>query len=568
VSKTDFRDALRTALYLRVSTQEQADHGWNLGADQERGIAMCAEQGWQTPVIFNDAALQGDDPSRPGLLKLLAELHRYDVLIMRQQDRISRDPVIWGTVAAACQKAGVRVHTFTGPIDLDTPQGRFFADMMAAVAKLEKGQIAQRVAQMKVARAEAGGRPGGNRPFGYLLADTGRRGKRDKEIHELRPDPVERLVVERMFKMARAVSQRRIAAILNAEGLRSANGALWTQATVQIVLGNQLYIGKVRRGVYAVKTVKGKPKRVRVGWELYDGQHDPIVDEDLWLDVNRKRADPVRRAGGRPTNTRHLLTRGLLRCGSCGSAMHPVVKPGRPDVYECLGRRNHCPAHCQQPQIHRELIDRAIVTEVSRRYLDLDGARDRLRAAQEFELPLAETAVADAEQELAAAEARIAKVTRGWQNDVIDDAEYARQRSALEEELAAGRAQVEQARARVEQIRARTVISDAEEELLRHLADLRALVSDTVEEARDPESMRAVLRELFESVRLVKCPAPIVFIPEGAAQDAAMIEDGETAYALLPVSRWQMVGPEDLEPIKAAVPGLDEKPNAPTCRGG
>jgi site-specific DNA recombinase len=446
----------------------------------------------------------------------------------------------------------------------DSPQGRFFADMMAAVAKLEKGQIAQRVAQMKVARAEAGGWPGGSRPFGYAIADTGRRGKRDKKILELSPHPVERKIVVRMFKMARATSQRKIAAILNAEGIRSANGALWTQATVAIVLRNPLYIGKIRRGVYAVKTVKGQPNRVRVDWKTYKGQHDAIVDETLWDEVQKKLGDPVRRAGGRPTKVRHLLTRGLLRCENCRSAMHPVTKLGRPDVYECLGRQNHGPGFCRQPQMRRELVDRAIVAEVSRRYLDLDGARDRLRAAQEFEQPLAEAAVADADREVAAAEARIAKVVRGWQDEVIDDAEYARQRSDLDGKLAGAREQLEQARAHVEQIRTTTVTTDAEEELLRHLADLRALVSDTVEEARDPESMRAVLRQLFASVRLVKYPAPIAFIPEGAAQDGAMIGDG--AYALLPVSRWQMVGP-DLEPIKAAVPGLDEKPNAATCRG-
>ena len=121
-------------------------------------------------MIYDDAALQGDDPERPKLLALLAELDSYDVVIMRQQDRISRDPVIWGTCAAAFQKARVRVETFTGTIDLDTPQGRFVADMMAAVGKLEKGQTAQRVRQAVQARARAGQHLG-VAPYGYRFED-------------------------------------------------------------------------------------------------------------------------------------------------------------------------------------------------------------------------------------------------------------------------------------------------------------------------------------------------------------------------------------------------------------
>lgn len=95
-----------------------------------------------------------------------------------------------------------------------------------------------------------------------------------------------------------------------------------------------------------------------------------------------------------------LPTRGTLRC-SCGSWMTPVTKPGRPDVYLCIGRRDHGPEFCSQSRMRRDLVDRAALAEIASTYLDLDDARDRLRARQAWELPLAEAAVADAEREVA-----------------------------------------------------------------------------------------------------------------------------------------------------------------------
>lgn len=409
-----------------------------------------------------------------------------------------------------------------------------------------------------------------------MLADSGRRGKNDKVIYELRPHPVERKVVVRMFEMAEATSQRQIARILNEEGIPSSLGARWAQSTVARVLGSPLYIGKIRR-------------KVAGRWEIYDGQHEPIIDTDLFGRVNKLRADPERRVGGRPMHSQHLLTRGTLRCGSCGSAMFPVFKPGRPDVYACLGRRNHGPGLCAQPQLRRELIDEALLAELTSRYLDLDGARERLRDRQASELPLARAAVQDAEREVAQAEARIAKVIRGWQDEIIGDDEYARQRAQLEEELAGAHEAAVQSRHRVEQIEAAGATTDAEETLLQYLADLKVLVCGTVDRARDVEGLRTVIRQLFASIELIEwpgfgatrqaCQTPAIAasIPSDltpgsgttsdgwvAPSENVVVEDRGREFGLVLHLRWQMLD-GNFEPIRAAVPGL-EKVTAPTCR--
>jgi hypothetical protein len=135
---------------------------------------------------------------------------------------------------------------------------------------------------------------------------------------------------------------------------------------------------------------------------------------------------------------------------------------GRAETYICIGRRDHGPEFCDQPSVRRTLIDEALLGQLTSRYLDLDGARERLGEHQANALPTAQAALMEAERELAAAEARITRVDRGWQDGVLSDAKYKRQSAALEEELAAAVQAVEQARSRVDQINETGTATEAE----------------------------------------------------------------------------------------------------------
>src|SRR4051794_26534025 len=67
---------IRPAIYLRVSTAEQADSGLGLAAQETRCTAMCAAKGWPSPVIYKDEGISGTlgRENRPGLDMLLMAL--------------------------------------------------------------------------------------------------------------------------------------------------------------------------------------------------------------------------------------------------------------------------------------------------------------------------------------------------------------------------------------------------------------------------------------------------------------------------------------------------------------
>ncbi|HEY4897086.1 MAG TPA: recombinase family protein, partial [Solirubrobacteraceae bacterium] len=342
---------MRAVGYVRVSTDEQVKHGWNLDEDRERIRERAEAEGWDLIGVYDDGGLQGDDPNRPGLQRLLGSLGEFDVVIMRSLDRLSRDLLIYATVRNALRDAGVQVWSFEGPMAFDLT-----TNIRAVIAEEEKAQIGRRVKQSMQARARAGLLPGGTPAFGYAW--------QDKALVKV---PAEAGVVERVFTdYASGMGMRGVARALNDDGLRTANGARWMQGAISRMLSNVLYAGRL-----SVKGTDGE----RV---VLPGAHEAIVDDELWDRVQAIRTGALRRKGGRHADGAHLLVRGTLRC-SCGAAMLP--RKARPGVererYTCAGRIADRTA-CSQPSIRREKIDEPLLAAILDGYIDFAATKRRI----------------------------------------------------------------------------------------------------------------------------------------------------------------------------------------------
>jgi hypothetical protein len=111
---------------------------------------------------------------------------------------------------------------------------------------------------------------------------------------------------------------------LNDLGFKPKNGGLWQQDTIKTMLGNEHYIGKVRwnwkKTMYIVE--EGEIKKVRprskVGeYLVYDGKHEAIISEELFLAAREKQG---RNHRAKPTTKVRNPLAGLLFC-QCGRAM-------------------------------------------------------------------------------------------------------------------------------------------------------------------------------------------------------------------------------------------------------
>jgi site-specific DNA recombinase len=70
--------------YVRISTEEQTQHGYSLEAQTEAIKKYCEIQGWELLRIYRDDGYSGASMERPALEQLLAGLHlrHFDTVVV------------------------------------------------------------------------------------------------------------------------------------------------------------------------------------------------------------------------------------------------------------------------------------------------------------------------------------------------------------------------------------------------------------------------------------------------------------------------------------------------------
>lgn len=232
--------ASRAAGYIRVSTEEQAEKGHGLEA-QERAIRAFAEsQGYELVRMVADPAVSGATPpaERPGFGQLLdlAGAGEISILLVWKFDRLARQIVYSVVTANALAERGVAVRSVTEPIDTATPMGRTIFAVLAGMAEQERQAITERTWHGRREKASLGGFAGGPAPYGYRKNLQG----------GLAVDPGEALVVLWIFGLAaERVALAEIARRLNAAGYTTRRGRPWRHGMIAYMLDNPKYRGDV-----------------------------------------------------------------------------------------------------------------------------------------------------------------------------------------------------------------------------------------------------------------------------------------------------------------------------------
>lgn len=220
----------RVVLYLRVSTDRQADEGHGLDA-QRKQLADCAVQNdFHIIASVADEGESGSTLDRPGFQKVLALARsgEVDAVVTAKSDRVARNLRELLNLDYELQGLGVGLVVADSPVDTSTPQGRAMFQMQGAFAELERALIRQRTKE-GIAAARAKGVRVGRPPVGF----TSRNG-------QLVPKPGERFeLVKRTAEIrASGMTLQQISDKLNAEGVPTGSGKVgaWHRASVARLL--------------------------------------------------------------------------------------------------------------------------------------------------------------------------------------------------------------------------------------------------------------------------------------------------------------------------------------------
>jgi site-specific DNA recombinase len=265
LASSEARAAIATAAagYIRVSTEEQAAHGYGLEA-QERAIRSFAEsQGYDLLRVVSDPGISGATlPSERGGFGQLLDLAgsgAISILLVWKFDRLARQIVYSVLTANELAERGVAVRSVTEPIDTATPMGRTIFAVLAGMAEQERQAITERTWSGRRTKADKGGFAGGAAPYGY---------RKDKD-GGLIVDEAEAAIVRRIYTMCESgMSASAVARALNSEGLRPRRAKGWSRQAITYMLDNPKYRGAVE---YLFRW-SGAEQHV-----LREGAHEAIV---------------------------------------------------------------------------------------------------------------------------------------------------------------------------------------------------------------------------------------------------------------------------------------------------
>ena len=220
--------ARRAVVYLRVSTDEQAESGLGLEAQLAACNAWCAARGYEVAAVHRDEGVSGSTPvdKRAGLTAALAGLVRGSVLVAAKRDRLARSVGVAAVLEETARRMGAGVETPDAP-DTDDPFAQAMRGMLDVFAQLERAQIAARTKAALAAKKARGEKTGGALPLGHALAEDGR-------TLVLDASEAEALELVRGLR-ADGLSMREIVARLNAEGV-PCRGSRWHLTTVARLL--------------------------------------------------------------------------------------------------------------------------------------------------------------------------------------------------------------------------------------------------------------------------------------------------------------------------------------------
>jgi len=272
------------AIYVRVSTEDQAKEGFSLSAQLERLRSYCSARGWEVYREYVDDGYSGKTTARPAYRRMMEEIDSWDVLLVMKMDRIHRNMKNFMEMMELLRRKGKEFVSMTESLDTSTAMGRFVVDIIQRIAQLESEQIGERVFAGMEQKARTELEKLGDRhpylgfahPYGYDYSG-GKLKVNEREAEYVR-------LIFREYLKGRTMEE--ICRMLNRMSVPTKKGGKWAKYTISRILKNPVYAGYIEwNGI------------------IKKGLHEPIIDEETFTSVQKlleaRGGTPVRLSPGK-----------------------------------------------------------------------------------------------------------------------------------------------------------------------------------------------------------------------------------------------------------------------------
>ena len=274
----------RCAIYTRKSSEEGLEQDFNsLHAQREACEAFIksqATEGWRlVKTAYDDGGFSGGTMERPALQRLLADICErvIDVVVVYKVDRLTRSLADFAKMVELFDAHAVSFVAVTQQFNTTSSMGRLTLNVLLSFAQFEREVTGERIRDKIAASKRRGMWMGGTVALGY-----------DVSGHRLVINPAEAETVKGIFQ--RYLELRSVRLLkddldrrgiiskirLSSNGNRS-GGKAFSRGALYELLSNPVYIGEIRHRK-----------------ERHPGQHEPIMDRELWERAQRQRDQAAR----------------------------------------------------------------------------------------------------------------------------------------------------------------------------------------------------------------------------------------------------------------------------------
>jgi site-specific recombinase/resolvase len=312
----------KVAIYVRVSTTNQAEEGYSIDEQIDKLEAYCKIKDWTVYKVYTDGGFSGSNTDRPALEKLIKDANKkkIDTVLVYKLDRLSRsqkDTLF--LIEDIFIKNGIEFLSLQENFDTSTPFGKAMIGLLSVFAQLEREQIKERMQLGKLGRAKAGKSMMWNKTsYGYDY---------HKETGTVTINPAQSLAIKFIFESY--LSGRSVTKLRDDLNDQYPKPIPWNYRAVRTILDNPVYCGYNQY----------------LG-EIYKGNHEPIISKETYdktqKELKIRQRTAAENVNPRPFQSKYMLS-GIVQCGYCLAPLKILMGVIRKDgtrfiKYECHQR--------------------------------------------------------------------------------------------------------------------------------------------------------------------------------------------------------------------------------------
>lgn len=382
----------RVALYVRVSTQEQKNHGISVDNQIDALLEYAKKEGYHVVDIYNDAGISARKSykHRPDLLRLMQDCKdkKIDLILFTKIDRWFRSVADYYEVQKILDDTKVPWRAIWEDYETETSAGVFKVNIMLSVAQSESDRTSERIKAALEYKKKLGDYVG-RVPIGYI---------RENKRLIIDKDKQEGLsAFFRCYIDGKSVD----------EAIKAAKqkGVHLKRSASYVILKNEIYTG----------TVPGK-------------ECEPYITEEEYAKINNRFFTRSKRS----TPSHRYLFHGLVQCGYCGKMMTvgynmPKSKNGETRKryrYLCYsGTFDHI---CTGRTINENKLEKLMIESLERAVYEYNAKIDYETISKEKN---------DSEKKIKSLKEKIKRIKDLYEEGDIEKQEYIRKRDEIKSQI-------------------------------------------------------------------------------------------------------------------------------------